>query len=107
LDLYAALSTFVSTAPKLINGICDAAQAGNLAEMEELATKLISYSNQAQLVSFTEKVKNLIIAAREQKPSTMENEIDSIREYFEQMAEKIDSIIPVKKIELNSFSAIK
>lgn|GEM_PF-2237914 len=106
MDLYTALSIFVSNAPKLINGICDAAQAGDLAEMEELAAKLIAYSNQAQLVNFAEKVKNLIIAAREQKPSTMENEIDSIRKYFEQMAEKIDSIIPIKKIELNSFSSI-
>jgi hypothetical protein len=65
LDLYTALSIFVTNAPKLIDAILDTIETESLAELEELAAKLIRYSNNAQLTGFTERVKNLIIAARE------------------------------------------
>lgn len=107
LDLYTALSIFVSNAPKLINSLCDAAQAGNLAEMEEFAAKLIKYSNDAQLVSFAEKIKNLVIAAREQKIDIMEKQTSSLKQCFEQMAKISKSIGIEEKTELNSFAAIK
>jgi len=100
LDLYTALSIFVAAAPKLINGICNAIEAKNLAELEYLAAKLIAYSSQAQLTSFTEKVKNLIIAAREQKNDLVEKQIDSLRYCFEQMARITNATALDERIEV-------
>jgi hypothetical protein len=54
--------------------------------MEELAAKLIAYSSQAQLTGFTDKVKNLIIVAREQKTDLVEKQVNSLKYCFEQMA---------------------
>jgi hypothetical protein len=100
LDLYTALSIFATNAPKLINDLFEAAKAENHEEMEELAAELITYSSQAQLTEFTNRIKNLIIAVREHDLSKAEQETDSLRQCFEQMIQKIDSIIPITKIEL-------
>ena len=67
LNLYTTLSIFTVKAPKLINAIEEAATAENMEEIEDHATKLIVYSNNAQLEGFTQRIKNLIIAARENK----------------------------------------
>jgi hypothetical protein len=85
LSLYTALSIFTARAPKIINSIAEAAKKENLAQMEELAAKLIAYSNQAQLDGFTDKAKDLVIAAREHKISTLENQVDLLKQHFEQM----------------------
>jgi len=57
-----------------------------LAQLEELTTKLIAYSGQAQLPNFAEKVKNIVIAARENKTDTAEKHVHSLRQSLEQMA---------------------
>ncbi|MDD5011164.1 MAG: hypothetical protein PHQ00_03465 [Phycisphaerae bacterium] len=53
--------------------------------MEELTARLISYSRQAQLPNFAEKVKNIVIAARENKTDDAEKYAHSLRQSLEQM----------------------
>jgi len=85
LDLYTALSIFTANTPKLIDSILDTIETENLTELEELAAKLIRYSNNAQLTGFTERVKNLIVAAREHNISIVKKQADSLKQCFEQM----------------------
>jgi len=94
LSLYTALSIFTARAPKIINGIADAAKEENLAHIEELAAKLIAYSNQAQLDRFTDMVKDLVIAAREHHTSVIDSHIDSLKQCFEQMVRTTGPVIP-------------
>lgn len=84
-NLYATLSIFVIKAPRLIDCIQEAVQTENMTELEEYAAKLIIYSNNAQLEGFTQRVKNLIIAARENKLHIAEKQVDSLKECFERM----------------------
>ena len=84
-DLYTTLSIFVNRAPKIIDNIAKAAESKNLTEMEELAARLITYSNNAQLTGFTEKLKNLIIAGRENNLATIGKHTNSLKDCFAQM----------------------
>ncbi|MEN6383797.1 MAG: hypothetical protein ABFD79_01210 [Phycisphaerales bacterium] len=84
-NLYATMTIFTAKAPKLINSIEEAVNSKSMGELEDLATKLIVYSNNAQLEGFTQRVKNLIIAARENKIQTAKQHSDSLKECFQKM----------------------
>jgi hypothetical protein len=98
LNLFTALSIFTARAPKIINGIAEAAKEENLTEIEELAAKLIAYSSQAQLTGFTDKAKDLIIAVREHKKDTIDKTVDSLRQCFDQMAKDTNPVTMEQKI---------
>ncbi|MFA5292683.1 MAG: hypothetical protein WC496_06570 [Phycisphaerae bacterium] len=89
LDLYTALSIFTANAPKLIDTIIDTIETESLTELEDLAAKLIRHSNNAQLTGFTERVKTLIIAARERNIPMVEKQADSLKQCFEQMTRTV------------------
>jgi hypothetical protein len=91
LNLYTTLSIFVVKAPKLIDSIEEAVNAENMEELEDQATKLIVFSNNAQLEGFTERVKNLIIAARENKIHIAKQHTASLKESFEKMTRMASS----------------
>lgn len=99
-------------APKLINSICNKIETKSLAEVEWLAAKLATYSRKAQLTSFADKAKNLIIAAREQEIDLAKKHADSLRYSFEQMAKAIHATEFDKRTEVEDsrvrrhFSAI-
>ncbi len=84
-SIFTALAIFVNHAPRLIDDILNAAEAHNLSLTEEIATRLSLYSNNAQMIGFTKNIHNLIIAAREQKPSVVRSEAAKLRETFRQM----------------------
>jgi hypothetical protein len=91
LNLYATLSIFVVKAPKLIDSIEGAVNEENMEELENHATKLIVYSNDAQLEGFTQRVKNLIIAARENKIHLVKQHTASLKESYEKMTKMASS----------------
>jgi hypothetical protein len=105
LNLFTALSIFATRAPKIINGITEAAKEENLAEIEALAAKLIAYSNQAQLTGFADKAKDLIIAVREHKKSAIDKNADLLKQYFDQMARDINPVATEQKIEFDNSSS--
>jgi hypothetical protein len=105
LNLFTALSIFAARAPKIINDIAEAAKEENLIEIEELAAKLIAYSNQAQLTGFTNKAKDLVIAAREHKKSIIDKNVDSLRQCFDQMVRNINPATMEQKIEFDNSPA--
>lgn len=107
INLYTALSMFVNSAPRYIDGILDAAEVEDLTQIEELTAKLSGYSSRAQLTGFTEKTKDLIVAAREQKSAMVKNLANGLKQTFEQMVNSIDStaIEQKLKIEESSISA--
>jgi len=93
LNLYATLAIFTAKAPRLIDCIINAINDENLTELENLATKLIFYSNNAHLNGFSEKVKNLIIAAREHKISAAETLAKSLKQCLGQMTETTCALV--------------
>ena len=105
LNLFTALSIFAARAPKIINDIAEAAKEENLTEIEELVAKLIAYSSQAQLTGFTDKAKDLVIAVRESKKTAIDENIDSLRQYFDQMARNINPATMEQKIEFDNSPA--
>jgi hypothetical protein len=105
LNLFAALSIFTTNAPKLIDGIIKASKEENLAKIEELAAKLISCSSPAQMSSFTDTAKNLIIAVREHNKSTIDKIVDSLMQNFEQMVRDINPVALEQKMEFDNSSA--
>ncbi|HBG27582.1 MAG: hypothetical protein A2Y10_15910 [Planctomycetes bacterium GWF2_41_51] len=93
LNLYATLSIFVTKAPRLMDCIQETIKSENITELEEYAAKLIIFSDNAQLEGFTQRVKNLIIAARENNFHIAEKEVESLRESFEKMTKMVCSAI--------------
>ena len=93
LNLYATLSIFTAKAPRLIDCIVNAIKEENLTELEDLATKLILYSDNAHLNGFSERVKNLIIAVREHKISMAETLAESLKQCLRQMTETTCAIV--------------
>lgn len=89
-NLYATLSIFVTKAPKLINSIEEAVNNSNMEEVEDFATKLIIHSNNAQLDGFTQRVKDLIIAARENKLGIVKEHSNSLKAGFKQMTKSVE-----------------
>ncbi len=87
LNLYAALSIFVNKAPWLIENIRQAAADEDMNLLEEYATRLIVYSNNARLDGFTQRIKNVIIAARENKIHAAKTICSSLTESFEKMTQ--------------------
>ncbi len=84
-NLYTTMSIFVGKAPKLISSIEQAIQAENMIDLEGHAAQLIVYSNKARLEGFTQRIKNLIIAARENKIHIAKEHINDIKQSFEKM----------------------
>ena len=85
INLYTALAIFVNNASRLINGILDATKAEDLPLAEETAARLSLYSDNARLAGFTRNIRDLIIAAREQKPAVVKDQAEKLREIFDQM----------------------
>ncbi|MDD5134826.1 MAG: hypothetical protein PHP01_05395 [Phycisphaerae bacterium] len=106
INLYTALSMFVSAAPRCIDGILDAVEANDLATVEKVATKLMACSNRAQLAGFTEEIKNIVIAAREQKTAVAVNLAEKLKQAFEQMIKSIDSTVLEQRLQIEEFSAV-
>jgi hypothetical protein len=89
-NLYATLSIFVNKAPKLIDLIEDAVNKSNMEEVENHATKLIIHSSNAQLDGFTQRVKDLIIAARENNLSILKEHSSSLKSGYKQMTKSVE-----------------
>jgi len=92
-NLYTTMSIFVSKAPKLISSIEQAVQAENMIDLEDHAAQLTVYSNNARLEGFTQRIKNLIIAARESKIHIAKEHTNDIKQAFEKMTKPAE--IPV------------
>jgi hypothetical protein len=99
------LSVFTTSAPKIINSIAKAAKEENLAKIEELASKLIACSGQAQLASFSNKAKDLVIAVRENNKPTIDRTVDSLRQNFEQMVRNVNPVVLEQKMEFDNSSS--
>jgi hypothetical protein len=91
INLFTALSVFISNAPRCIDRIIDAAEIKDMSRVEELAAKLSVYSDMAQLAGFVERARDIIVAAREQKPVVVKNLADGLKQAFEQMVSFTDS----------------
>jgi hypothetical protein len=104
INLYTALSMFVSAAPRYIDGILDAAESENLTQIEELAAKLSACSNRVQLTGFTEKAKDLIVAARERRPAVVRSLANGLKQTFEQMINSVDSTGLEQRLKLEEAS---
>jgi hypothetical protein len=85
MNLYTTMSIFVGKAPKLIEHIEQAVEAENMEALENHAAQLIVYSDNARLEGFTQRIKNLIIAARENKIHTAREHTIDIKQAFEKM----------------------
>jgi hypothetical protein len=104
-NLLTALSIFSTRTPLIIGSITKAVKEENLTEIEELAAKLISYSNQAQLTGFTAKAKDLVIAVRERNKSAIDKNIESLKRCFEQMTGDINPLTLDQKLEFDNSPA--
>lgn len=90
INLYTTMSIFVSKAPQLINHIERAIIAENMKLVEDHAAQLIAYSSNANLEGFSQRIKNLIIAARENKPHTAETLTADIKLSFEKLTKPME-----------------
>lgn len=93
LNLFATLSIFVSKVPGLLVNIQKSVTEQNITDLEEYAAKLIIFSDNAQLEGFTERVKNLIIAARENKFHIAEGQLIAMKECFEKLTKTVNEIV--------------
>lgn len=85
INLFTALSVFISNVPRCIDRIIDAVEIEDMSRVEELAAKLSVYSEMAQLAGFVERARDIIVAAREQKSSAVEKLAQGLKQAFEQM----------------------
>jgi Fic family protein len=85
MNLFTTMAIFVSKAPKLIGYIEQAVEVENMEALEDHAAQLIVYSDNARLEGFTQRIKNLIIAARENKIHTAKEHANDIKQSFEKM----------------------
>jgi hypothetical protein len=85
INLFTALSVFISKAPRYIDRIIDAADSNDMSRVEELAAKLSVCSDMAQLAGFVERARDIMVAAREQKPAVVKNLAGGLKQAFEQM----------------------
>jgi hypothetical protein len=104
INLYAALSIFVSSGPRYIDCILDAAETEDLLRIEELTAKLSACSGRAQLTGFTEKTKDLIVAARERRSAVVRDLANSLKQTFEQMITSVDSTGLEQRLKLEEAS---
>ena len=107
INLFTALSVFISNAPRCINRIIDAAEIKDMSRVEELAAKLSVCSDMAQLAGFVERARDIIVAAREQKPAVVKNLADGLKQAFEQIVSFTDSTTFEQRLKLGETSEIR
>ncbi|OQA02135.1 MAG: hypothetical protein BWY69_01184 [Planctomycetes bacterium ADurb.Bin401] len=93
LNLFATLSIFVAKAPGLMDCMNDSLAAQNITELEEYAAKLITLSNNADLEGFSERIKYLIIAAREKRLQEAVQQLESLKECFHKMTRMVSEAV--------------
>jgi len=93
INLFTALSVFINNMPRCIDRIINAAEIKDMLRVEELAAKLSVCSNTAQLAGFVERARDIMVAAREEKPAVVKNLADGLKQAFEQIASFTDSTI--------------
>jgi hypothetical protein len=104
INLFTALSVFISNAPRCIDRIIDAAEIKDMSRVEELAAKISICSDMAQLTGFVERARDVIVAAREQKPTVVKNLADDMKQALEQMIGSTDSLIGKQRLNLEKIS---
>jgi hypothetical protein len=107
INLFTALSVFISNAPRCIDRIIDAAENKDMSRVEELAAKLSVCSDMAQLAGFVERARDIIVAAREQKPAVVKNLADGLKQAFEQIVSFTDSTTFEQRLKLGETSEIR
>jgi len=107
INLFTALSVFIGKAPKYIDRIIDAAEIKDMSRVEELAAKLSVCSDMAQLAGFVERARDIIVAAREQKPAVVKNLADGLKQAFEQIVSFTDSTTFEQRLKLGETSEIR
>jgi hypothetical protein len=107
INLFTALSVFIRNTPRCINRIIDAAENKDMSRVEELAAKLSVCSDMAQLAGFVERARDIIVAAREQKPAVVKNLADGLKQAFEQIVSFTGSVTIEQRLELKDASDIR
>jgi hypothetical protein len=89
-SLYTTMSIFVGKAPRLISHIEQAVEAENMETLESYAAQLFVCAGNAGLEGFTGRIKNLIVAARENKFQIVKEHAKDIKQSFENLTKPME-----------------